>query len=125
MAKNIETLYDRIGGDFAINAAVDDLYNRVLNDRMLAPYFANISMNDQLGKMKSFLKIVFGGKQDADIPDLRAAHAPFVDKGLWDGHMDRLMGHLKSTLQDLSVSSDLITEVIARVDGYRDDVLCR
>ena len=34
------SIYDDIGGSEAVTVAVDDLYERILSDHELAPYFA-------------------------------------------------------------------------------------
>ena len=41
------SIYERIGGASAVAAAVDDLYARIMRDRVLAPYFERIDLTRQ------------------------------------------------------------------------------
>lgn len=120
-----ESLYDRIGGDYAVNAAVDSFYEKVLEDSRINPFFEGISMDAQIGKLKSFLKMAFGDRTTYNAERLRAAHAPLVDQGMNDTHIDILIGHMESTLKEQNVPSALIKEAITIINSYRDDVLCR
>ena len=118
-------LYDRLGGDIAINAAVDMFYRKVLSDDALSPFFASTDMDGQRSKQKAFLTMVFGGPNEYTGADLRTAHAPLVEKGLNDTHFDSVAGHLKSTLEELGVAPELVSEVIALAASTRADVLNR
>jgi hemoglobin len=52
---NMSTLYERVGGADAVNAAVDLFYRKVLADGRIARFFDNVNMEDQIAKQKSFL----------------------------------------------------------------------
>ena len=41
-----KSLYDRLGGEVALDAVVDEFYDRVLADEELRPYFADVSMDE-------------------------------------------------------------------------------
>ena len=119
------TLYDRLGGEAAVDAAVDLFYRKVLGDTNLSSFFDTVDMDGQRAKQKSFLTMVFGGPNTYNGKDLRAAHAPLVDKGLKDSHFDAVAGHLKDTLAELGVPEDVAGEVMDIAGGTRDDVLNR
>lgn len=125
MNKNTDSLYDRIGGDIAVNAAVDQFYERVMNDDSLAVFFDGISMDRQLGKMKIFLKAAMGADIQYTGKDMTVAHAGLVQEGLNDTHVDRVESHLQDTLNTLGVDPDIISEVMALVGSLREDVLGR
>lgn len=120
-----ESLYDRIGGDYAVNAAVDSFYEKVLEDRRINRFFDGISMDAQIGKLKSFLKMAFGDRSVYSAERLRTAHAPLVAQGMGDAHVDALIEHMQDTLQEQNIPGALIEEAIAVINSYRDDVLCR
>lgn len=120
-----ETLFDRIGGSAALNAAVDLFYDRVIADPILTPFFESVDMSSQRAKQKAFLAMAFGGPANYAGTDLRAAHAPLVERGLTDRHFDAVAGHLQDTLQELNVPEDMIAEVMAIAASTRDDVLGR
>ena len=58
MSKETEvtlSLYDRIGGAAAVEAAVDVFYDKVLSDYRINRFFEGIDMNAQAIKQKAFL----------------------------------------------------------------------
>lgn len=117
------TIFQRIGGEGAVEAAVDIFYRKVLRDPVTAPFFGTVDMDAQRTKQKAFLTMAFGGPNSYSGRDLRAAHAPLVAKGLNDSHFNAVAGHLQATLQELSVPADLIAEVLAVAGSTRNDVL--
>ncbi len=44
------TLFEKIGGASAIDAAVDIFYRKVLNDDSVSSYFDTTDMDDQIAK---------------------------------------------------------------------------
>lgn len=117
------SLYERLGGEAALTAAVDIFYRKVLADGSISHFFEDTDMDEQRAKQKSFLSMAFGGPNGYDGKDLREAHAPLVEKGLNDSHFDAVAKHLDATLRELGVADDLIGEVISIAAGTRDDVL--
>jgi hemoglobin len=120
-----EPLYDRIGGEAAVMAAVDLFYQKVMADELTRPFFAGLDIEAQVKKQVSFMTWAFGGPSEYKGRDLRAAHAGLVKKGLGDAHFDAVAGHLVSTLNDLGVAPELIQEAIGIVGSQRDAVLNR
>ena len=117
-----ETLYDRLGGAPAVEAAVEIFYRRILEDRRVNHFFNSIDMKAQLNKQKNFLTMAFGGPALSSA-NLRAVHQPLVNKGLTVQHYEIVVIHLEETLQELGVAASLIQEVMALVEGTRKDVL--
>lgn len=124
--KNVpDSLYKRIGGDSAVDAAVDIFYRKVLSDPRISSYFSGIDMDAQRAKQKSFLTMAFGGPKTYTGKDLREAHKRLVSKGLDDSHFDAVAGHLQATLDELKVPKALSAEVITIAASTRNDVLNR
>ena len=119
------SLYERLGGEAAVNAAVDIFYRKVLADPSISDFFDTTDMDEQRNKQKAFLSMAFGGPKEYSGKDMREAHAPLVEKGLNDSHFDAVAGHLDATLRELGVADDLIGEAMAIAAGTRDDVLGR
>ncbi len=105
-----ESLFERIGGQAAIEAAVDIFYGKVMADDTISKFFAGVDMNKQRGKQKIFLAFAFGGPVKYDGKDMRQAHKHLVEQGLNDSHFDAVAGHLQATLEELNVPADLIGE---------------
>lgn len=118
-----DSLFDRLGGEAAVNAAVDIFYRKVLSDPSINEFFDSTDMAGQHSKQKSFLTMAFGGPNNYSGKDLRAAHAPLVERGLNDSHFGAVAGHLQATLQELDVAANLIDEVMSIAGSTHDDVL--
>ena len=117
------TLYDQIGGEAAVDAAVDLFYRKVLSDSSISDFFDTTDMDAQRQKQKAFLTMAFGGPNEYTGKDLRTAHAPLVEKGLNDDHFSAVAGHLQATLQELNVAPELIEQVMQIAGSTHDDVL--
>lgn len=121
----MSTLFDKIGGEAAVNAAVDIFYRKVLADDSINHFFETTDMAAQHAKQKSFLTMAFGSPNNYSGDDMRTAHAPLVAKGLNEDHFNAVAGHLQSTLQELKVADELIAEVMNIAGSTKDDVLNR
>lgn len=115
-----QSLFDRLGGRDAVNAAVDVFYTKVLADPLLAPLFANTDMPRQRAKQKAFLTYAFGGSPNYSGENMRNAHKNLP---LTEAHFGAVAGHLQTSLQELNVPANLISEVMAIAASTHDDVL--
>jgi len=118
-------LYERIGGEPAVNAAVDIFYRKVLNDNRINRFFDNVDMEKQAAKQKAFLTMAFGGPHNYTGEDMRKGHAHLVKMGLDDSHFDAVVENLGATLEELNVPQEQIAEVVAICETTRNDVLGR
>lgn len=119
-------LYDRLGGDKAIEIVVDHFYRKVLKDEFVAPFFEDVDMDAQRQKQKGFLAMAFGGPYHYTGKDLRTTHERLVkEMGLSDKHFDHIVGILKETFQELNIHEKEINQVLELLATTRDDILCR
>ena len=118
-------LYEELGGQEAISAALDRFYPKVLTDPVLSPYFKGIDMMRLKGMAQAFLTLAFGGPDAYDGPGLRAIHEGPRRKGMNDKVFDRFMTHFGATLQELGVPDDKVAQVVSIAEGARGDVLGR
>lgn len=123
MSETTATLYERVGGEAAVNAAVDVFYRKVLTDYRINRFFDNKDMDAQIAKQRAFFTMAFGGPNNYTGKDMRTAHAKLVKMGLNDSHFDAVMEHLGATLVELNVPADLIGEAAAIAESVRADVL--
>ncbi|MBX2851207.1 MAG: group 1 truncated hemoglobin [Phycisphaeraceae bacterium] len=118
------SLYERIGGEAAVDAAVDKFYEKVLADDRIKDFFVAVDMDRQRAKQKNFLTYAFGGPVNYSGKSMRAAHAKLVEeRGLNHDHFVAVAENLQATLEDLGVPEDLIGEVMAIAGSTHDDVL--
>lgn len=118
------SLFERLGGDEAVEAAVDIFYSKFMADASLTPFFEGVDMDRQGFMLRMFLTGAFGGPQGYNGRSLREAHKPLVEeKGLGEAHFAAVAGHLQATLEDLDMDPGTIGEVMAIAASTHDDVL--
>ena len=54
-------LYEELGGEAAISAALDRFYPKFLADPMMSPYFKDVDMVRLKGMAEAFLAMAVGG----------------------------------------------------------------
>lgn len=118
-----ESLYEKLGGEAAVDAAVDIFYRKVLADDRINRFFEGVDMDKQAAKQKAFMTMAFGGPNNYTGTDMREGHAHLVKQGLNDSHFDAVVENLGATLTELGVSDELIAEVVAVCEPTRNDVL--
>lgn len=118
----MSTLFERIGGEDAVNAAVDIFYDKVMADDRINGFFENMDMVAQANKQKAFLTMAFGGPNKYSGKDMRTAHAHL---GLEEEHFNAVVENLAATLTELGVAAEDIQEVAGIAASVKDDVLNR
>lgn len=120
-----QTLFEQLGGQPAVEAAVDIFYRKVLADDRISRFFDGVDMDRQRAKQKAFLVMAFGGPNNYSGKDMRVGHAHLLKMGLNDTHFDAVVELLGATLKELGVSDNLIGQVAAIAESTRNDVLSR
>jgi hemoglobin len=122
----MDSLYDRLGGGPAVDAAVDLFYAKVLADARIRHLFANTDIDLLRRHQKDFMTLAFGGANAYDGRSMRAAHQALVDtKGLEESHFDAVVENLAEALTELGIEEPLIDEVADIAAFIKDDILCR
>jgi hemoglobin len=116
----LASVFEQIGGRPAVSAAVDGLYERLLADPVLAPYFTGTDMERQKRHMRACMAVALGGADFYAGRDMRSAHA-----GLDVTHdvFDRVVAHLVDTLASLGVPVELIEAIGAKLAPLRAQVV--
>lgn len=117
------SLYHKLGGQPAIDAAVEAFYVKVLADNRIKHFFEDINMNKQRRKQKEFLAAAFGGPIPWTGKDMRKAHAGLP--GLNETHFNAVAENLQKTLEELKIKPELIQQVMAIAGSVKNDVLNR
>jgi len=118
-----ETLYEQLGGEAAVDAAVDIFYRKVLADIRINTFFETVNMDTQAAKQKAFLTMAFGGPHNYTGKDMRDGHSHLVSEGLNDSHFDAVLENLRATLRELGVPDELVHSALTIAEGTRSDVL--
>jgi len=122
----MSSLYEEIGGEPAVDAAVEVFYEKVLSDDRIKHFFAGIELDVLRGHQKKFLTMAFGGPNNYTGRGMKAAHARLVkEMGLDDTHFDAVVENLGATLTELNVPEALIAKAAAIAESTRESVLGR
>lgn len=119
----MKTLYERIGGEGAVRSTVLKMYDKILSDDELAPFFEDIDVDKLRLSQTAFVTYAFGGPNNYTGKSLRKAHEKAAANGLSNKHFDLVAKHLEAAMQELNVAADLIAEAIGIVSSTRADVL--
>ena len=115
-----QSLYDRVGGQEAVHAAVDLFYQKMLDDERVAYLFEGISLDDLKHHQELFLIYAFGGPHTHTGQSLRNAHLRLQ---LTPEDFDITAIHLQETLEHLKLAPAIVAEIMAVVGSTRDDIL--
>ena len=114
------TLYDRLGGEDAVAAVVDEFYGRVLDDEQLIEYFEDADVDELRAHQTSFLSAVTGGPVEYTGENMREAHAHL---DLTEKDFQRVARHLEESLRAFDVPDEDVDEVLVAVADLQGDVL--
>ena len=118
------SLYERLGGQPAVEALAEILYDRIYSDESLKPFFEGTDRKKMEQKQVDFLADIFGGPPLCTKIDLRKAHGPPVrEKGLNEEHFNLIATMVQSIMVDMHVSSEDVAEAMAAIAAFKDDVL--
>ncbi len=116
----MKTLYERLGGEPAIEKLITAFYQNVLADPMMRPFFDNTSIETLVGIQKAFFCVALGGPEPKFERSLFEVHRGM---GIERKHLTRFTEHLLTTLLELGVDEDDAKKVYVRIGQYADDVL--
>lgn len=117
-----ESLYREIGGRDAVEAVVEDFYDRVLTDDRLRPYFEGMDVAELRAHQVQFIGAVTGGPMDYDGANMREAHAHLeID----EADFETVGAHLEAALRRNGVDEANVDAIMAEVAALEDPVLDR
>ncbi len=114
------TVYEKIGGQQAIERVVDDFYNRVLADDTVNQFFAHTDMQKQRRHQTAFISYALGGSDRYTGRSMEKAHEGLH---LQPEHFDAIVKNLSDALAANGVSSDDINTVLDRIATLKEAVL--
>lgn len=115
-----KTLFEKVGGDAAIEALVERLYAKILSDQMINYLFKNTDMGRQKGMMRQFLHALTGGPVGYNGKQMRDAHSGL---GITEDQFLCVAGHVKTSLEELEVAGELQDLIMGAVAGFKDDIV--
>ena len=113
------TVYDRIGGQEAIEVVVEDFYVRVLADEQLAGFFTGTNMSRLKGKQVEFFAAALGGPEPYTGAPMKQVHQ---GRGIGMHHFSLVAGHLGDALAAAGVPSGTVTEIVGAIAPLASDI---
>lgn len=115
------TIYDEIGGEPAVAAVVDALYERLLADADLMRYFDGRDMGRLRAHQRALVTVALGGSSEEYAGKMmQPAHA-----GMAISHeaFDKVLDHLQAVLLGAGVPSVTAAKILAILQPLRSDVV--
>ena len=111
-----KSLFDKYGGFSTISKVVLELYNRLLDDDDVGPFFDDVDMPKLMDHQTKFISSLLGGPASFSDKHLQMAHRHMTIK---HAHMDRLKEIVADTLTDFDVEEADIALVIDAFEARR------
>lgn len=111
------SLFDRVGGFGTLSKIVLSFYDRVLDDDVLAHYFADVDMRRLIDHQTKFVAFLMGGPASYTDEHLRLAHARL---GIDSAAFDRMTALMRETLEDFRMADRDVDSVIGQMRARRD-----
>jgi len=115
-----ESLYERVGGDPSIQAVMEGFFARIMSDRELAPIFERVNIERHSRRTAAFVAAAAGGPQEWSGRDMATAHRHLQ---VTNDQFDRVAAHLNDTLEDMTVPTGLIGELLILVGSLRSQIV--
>jgi hemoglobin len=117
-----KTLLSRLGGEGALETALEKLYDSVITDKELIPFFDKVDMHVLKAHQHRFMTVAF-----TQIPkdfDAKAfiieRHYRLFEKGITEEHFDLVVKHLETALQSCLVDVAVIEETKQHLGPFRE-----
>lgn len=115
------TIYDEIGGEPAVTAVVDALYERLVADPDLMSYFEGRDMRRLKAHQRALVTVALGGTAEEYTGRMmQPAHA-----GIAISHdaFDKVLAHLRAVLLGAGVAPATAARILAILQPLRADVV--
>lgn len=119
----IEDLFDLVGGNHTVSAAVESFYDKVLADDSLRPFFKRTDMAHLRARQSMFISMLLGGQVVYTGKDIQEAHRRARNHGLNDTHFDLFLTHFREALEEVGVNAEEAEKVIKLLEDRRNVVL--
>lgn len=119
-AAPMQSLYERLGGEAAIKAVVDEFVANVGADTRINQYFANANLDRLKEHLVNQIGQASGGPQQYTGRDMKTAHAGM---GVDDPAFDALVEDLVAALDKFAVPEQEKGELLAVLGPMRADIV--
>lgn len=111
-----KTPYEKYGGFSTVSRIVMRLYDKLLDDDDVGPFFDDVDMPRLIDHQTKFVSSLMGGPASFTDTHIANAHRNLT---IHDAHFDRLKELIQETLDEFSVESDDAAIVLAAFEARR------
>ncbi len=115
------SLYEKVGGEEAIEKVVDYFYHElVLKDETVNQFFKETDMDKQIRHQAKFISYALGGPNQYSGKSMAKAHEGM---NLQPEHFSAIVNHLHDALAHFGISESDIDIALTKVGSLRDDII--
>ena len=111
-----QSLYDKYGGFSTVSRIVMRLYDRILDDDDLGPFFDDIDMPKLIDHQTKFVASLMGGPASFTDAHITGAHRHM---DITDNHFDRLKELVNDTLEEFGVETADAEAILEEIEARR------
>ena len=111
-----QSLYDKYGGFSTVSRIVLSLYESILDDEDLGPFFDDIDMPNLIDHQTKFIASLMGGPASFTDAHIAGAHRKL---NISDDHFDRLKELVDGTLSEFGVAEDDAALILGQIEARR------
>ena len=115
----VSDLFQRVGGEATVEAAVNRFYSKFLKHGEISHFFEFVDMDSQRMKLRVFFRLILGGNRKYSIDRLIATHRPMLKSDLSISHVELWLALTQETLNELDIPKELIDEFMERCEPFR------
>jgi hemoglobin len=113
------TPYERIGGEIAARAVLDDFFQRAQADDRLADLFDPVIT----AGARAFVWVSLDAGRADGHDDAETALSWLIDTGLGDDELDLICSHVAAALEAREIGDETIAEILEQAEALRDAAL--
>lgn len=111
-----KSLFDKYGGFSTVSKIVLSLYDRLLEDDDVGPFFDDVDLPKLIDHQTKFVSSLMGGPASFTDDHIERAHSSMT---IHDHHFDRLKEIVAETLNDFGVDDNDVETVLGAFEDRR------
>ena len=111
-----QSIYDKYGGFSTVSRIVMRLYDEILDDDTIGPFFDDVDMPRLIDHQTKFMASLMGGPAAFTDAHIAGAHRELA---IDDRHFDRLKEMLEGILTEFGVSAGDTAAMLAAIEARR------
>lgn len=117
------SLYDRLGGEAAVQSVVEVLYKKIVADSEIGHFYAKTDVATQLDRLSVFVAALFGHQRYPNTTYLWRQSVKLLFSGFNSRHYDHWIGHLHASLVELGIYQESVAEVMSTLEAMREKIM--